>query len=255
MPTRNSMITKNLFPVKSMLGALTVTMAIFNSGCEDVTCFNVGGSVVDRDYWMDDLHSIEMHCEGSIFLSQGESQAIVLRSDEHLYKVLQFHMTNGKMRMDFTEDCVKDIGTFELYITTPLPIQDLTINSSGTITASDSLNAPDLSVNITGSGGVTLSEVYTNSMNLEIVGSGNILVASPNTVGSSVNEVSGSGTIHTFNTIVNDADVNISGSGNIEVHATDTLHGTISGSGNVRYRGFPGIDVSVTGSGDVIEAN
>ena len=249
------MTMKNQFHFKSILAVIGLSVAILHSGCEDVTCFNVGGNVVERDYWMDTIHSIEMHCEGSVFLTHGESQTVVLRSDEQLYKVLQFHMTGGKMSMDFTEDCVTDLGTFELYITTPLPIQDLTINSSGTITASDSIYAPDLSVNINGSGGVTLAEVYTTSTDLTISGSGNIIIGSPDTVATSFSSISGSGNIHSFNVIARDANVNISGSGKIELHAVDTLHGAISGSGNVRYKGQPGVDVNVTGSGQVIDSN
>lgn len=238
----------------SLIAPLLLVLLV-TPGCKDLTCFSVTGDVVDRPYWIADINSLEMHCEGEVFLASGDSQSVVLRSDEQLFKVLQFHITNGKLIMEFSEDCVEDIGRFELYITTTQDFQTIDLRSSGTVVASDSLQATNLTVKVSGSGGVTLSEAHSETMDLQVSGSGNIIVGAVDTLNSSVNRITGSGDIRTFNVISRDVMVNSSGSGNMEVHAIDTLHGSITGSGNVRYKGQPGIDVSETGSGQLVDAN
>lgn len=230
-------------------------MLLVASGCDKINCYSVTGDVVDRSYHIAAISGLQMHCEGEVFISQGDSQSVVLHSDEELFKVLQFHITNGVLIMEFSEDCVEHIGVFQLYITTTEDIKSLDLRSSGSVKALDTLRAPNLSINVAGSGGVELSYVYSDSMDIQITGSGNISLSSPDTLMYQSNMVSGPGNIQSFNLISHDVSVDGNGSGNINVHAVDTLHGSITGSGNLNYKGQPGIDVSDTGSGNVIDAN
>ncbi|MFT4524000.1 MAG: hypothetical protein ACI85F_000141 [Bacteroidia bacterium] len=253
MPTCNSIIMKVIY--KLILPILAALVMLFSTGCDDISCFSVTGDVVDRPYSIGAISGLRMFCEGTVYLAQGDSQSVVLRSDEELFKVLQFHITNGVLIMDFTEDCVEHIGEFKLYIITTEDFKSIDLRSSGTVKALDSLRAPNLSINVAGSGGVELQQVYSDSMDLQITGSGNISLTGPDTLMVMSNMVSGTGNIQAFNLISRDVSVDGSGSGNINVHVVDTLHGSITGSGNLNYKGQPGVDVSVTGSGNLIDAN
>ena len=237
------------------LAVIAAFVAIAISGCDSVNCFSVTGDVVDRSYHIAAISGLEMHCEGEVFISQGDSQSVVLHSDEQLFKVLQFHITNGVLIMEFSEDCVEHIGEFDLYITTTEDFKSIDLRSSGTVKALDSLRATNLSVNVAGTGGVDLQEVYSEEMDLQITGSGSIHLNGPDTLSQQSNMVSGSGNIQSFNLISRDVSVNGTGTGNINVHAADSLHGSISGSGSVYYKGQPGINVAITGSGNVFDSN
>lgn len=249
MMMKNSDILLQLAVIAAFLGMMVM------SGCDSVNCFSVTGDVVDRSYHIAAISGLEMHCEGEVFISQGDSQSVVLHSDEQLFKVLQFHITNGVLIMEFSEDCVEHIGEFELYITTTEDFKSIDLRSSGTVKALDSLRATDLSINIAGTGGVELQQVYSESMDLQITGSGSIKLAGPDTLDQQSNMVSGTGNIQAFNLVSRNVSVSASSSGNIEVHAVDTLHGSVTGSGNVYYKGQPGIDVSATGSGQLVDQN
>jgi hypothetical protein len=234
---------------------LVLLAIVFTTGCDEVNCFSVTGDVVDRPYSIAAISGLRMYCEGTVYLSQGDSQSVVLHSDEQLFKVLQFHITDGVLIMEFSEDCVEHIGTFELFITTTQDLKSIDLIGSGNVIGLDSLQATQLSISVSGSGNVELAMVYSEQMDLNISGSGDVSVSGPDTLIRQSNTISGSGNIHSFQLKARDVSVNGTGSGNLEVFALDTLHGSISGSGNARYKGDPGVSVSSSGSGQVINAN
>ena len=114
LPPRNPVIMKFQFRIPLFNIPVILICLLASSGCKEVTCFSVTGDVVDRSYHIAPITGLEMHCEGEVFLSQGVSQSVVLHSDEELFKVLQFHITNGVLIMEFSEDCVEHIGEFKL---------------------------------------------------------------------------------------------------------------------------------------------
>jgi hypothetical protein len=253
LPTCNSIIMKVIY--KLILPILAALVMLFSTGCDDISCFSVTGDVVDRPYSIGAISGLRMFCEGTVYLAQGDSQSVVLRSDEELFKVLQFHITDGVLIMEFTEDCVEHIGKFELYITTTQDFKSIELVGSGNVIGLDSLQATQLSISITGSGSVELGQVHSESLEVDISGYGDVSLTGPDTLSIQSNTISGSGNINSFNLLAREVTVSGSGSGNIEVFAVDTLYGGISGSGSVRYKGNPGLNVSTAGSGQLIDAN
>ncbi len=68
-------------------------------------------------------------------------------------------------------------------------------------------------------------------------------------------EISGSGNINAKNLPCNEADIEINGSGDVSAYVIKNLDVSVSGSGNARYRGKPIVNSHVSGSGKVIDEN
>jgi hypothetical protein len=104
-------------------------------------------------------------------------------------------------------------------------------------------------IGVSGSGRANASGVSTDTLALDVSGSGSMGVS-----GSAAREtvdISGSGRVRGTSLAARTAQVSVSGSGECDVNATDTLNVDISGSGTVRYTGSPSIHQTISGSGSI----
>lgn len=123
----------------------------------------------------------------------------------------------------------------------------------------------------------TKFKVITNSREikeLNVVSSGDFIIASPinigkleiNMAGSGYIQIAGkadraeynlaaSGSIKAYECVTGKTECNIAGSGNIQTHTRNQLEANIVGSGNVYYKGNPTTSKSIIGSGKLKSAN
>ncbi len=134
-----------------------------------------------------------------------------------------------------------------VYVHTPV-LSSVEMSGSGNI-QSDTLNVPQISLKISGSGDISMP-VFATKVNAEIDGSGEMFLSGAATQADF--EIDGSGDIHAYGMPVQECMADIAGSGSIYTTVTDVLDVVISGSGNVYYSGNPSVSVSVMGSGQVI---
>jgi len=87
------------------------------------------------------------------------------------------------------------------------------------------------------------------------IGSGNVTVADPMSVGHMKVRLLGSGSFFGFSLAAAFCDVDISGSGECEITVDEKLDVIIDGSGNVYYKGSPVIHEDITGSGRLVYVN
>lgn len=120
---------------------------------------------------------------------------------------------------------------------------------SGLVDAGTIIEAPELTINHTSSGGVAATLLNGYGVDARLTGSGKILLYGDAVEAGYV--LSSSGKIDALDLVVAEAQVSISGSGKVFVHATDFLDVTISSSGDVLYLGNPDITSRITGSGSI----
>jgi Putative auto-transporter adhesin, head GIN domain len=101
-----------------------------------------------------------------------------------------------------------------------------------------------------GSGTLSLNNVNTEKLDIEIMGSADLTADGKVKNGKIV--IAGSGNVHASNLKMENAAVQISGSGNVDVFATEQVDATIYGSGNILYTGNPkNVKSNVFGSGKI----
>lgn len=149
-----------------------------------------------------------------------------------------------------------------------LPAADsLRLAGSGTVTGALA-DGDDIDIEVTGSGQILLDPVRAGTVTLSVSGSGDIALdvraddVTTSITGSGTIELAGettdldltlpgSGELLADGLTARDAAVDIMGSGRATVHVTDTLDVTVAGSGTVRYTGDPRVSQAITGSGSV----
>jgi Putative auto-transporter adhesin, head GIN domain len=88
-----------------------------------------------------------------------------------------------------------------------------------------------------GSGTLSLNNVDTEKLDIEIIGSMDLTADGKVKNGKII--IAGSGNVHASNLKMDNASVQISGSGNVDVFATEQVDATIYGTGNILHSGDP----------------
>lgn len=163
-------------------------------------------------------------------------------------------------------------------ITTKVSGGTLRIDSKGCIESNERIKItawlPELEeVEVSGSGNVLVPDtIQVKNLRLSIKGSGDITgkfiaakVESDIAGSGNINlrgsankhsiDIIGSGNVNTIDFPCNASNVSVNGSGDVFVYAIQNLDISVNGSGTVHYKGKPHVNSNVNGSGKVVDEN
>ncbi len=201
--------------------------------------------------------AIELRVPGTLHLRQGEEQSVEVEAPRAVLDQFDTAVENGTLELPVD----KDSNVFErlfgddrssdaevnVYVTAPT-IEALSVTGAGRIEGETPIEGEALSLNVAGSGGMTL-EVATAQLDVDMAGSGASTLRG-RTRTFTIN-VAGSGDLEGRDLETETAEVRIAGSGDVMLHVTEELSASIFGSGDVRYRGEPAVSKNLVGSGGV----
>ena len=163
---------------------------------------------------------------GEVIITVTGTESLMIQAEDNIMPLLTTEVRGGRL----------ELGSEESFSTT----RGITY----TITAADLAG-----VEINGSGDITASGIDTDTFEVTIDGSGNVVPAgSANEI---TVEINGSGEYDGEGLIAPLGSVEVSGSGSVLINATDELDVGISGSGDVTYIGAPSVTEHISGSGSV----
>lgn len=228
------------------LGILaSVAIATTFSSC-NIDCIRGEGNLVTEDRNPGAFNSIKLEIPANVVLTQGQELQTRVEAQQNLLPHIKTTINRDKLVIS-SDDCIGENKGITLYITIP-DIEMLSVDGSGDIKSTSTLNTSKLELVINGSGNISL-DANAELIYCGIKGSGNVLLK-----GSSKQQyikIDGSGDYIAVDFPTENTEVYINGSGNADVFAISKLKADISGSGGVRYKGNPDVKSRVTGSGDV----
>ena len=240
-------MNKWLFPVLLVAAVLTL------SGCVDslTNCVVGNGNVISETRDVEAFDDIALMGSASVYVTQGP-QSLRVEAEENLLEIFDTKVENGKLSIGPTlPQCITALTPIKVFVSTP-EIESLAIMGSGQIVGQTKIVSESLSVNLTGSGNVSL-DVDTQELTTTLPGSGTI--SFEGTATSHDITVTGSGQIASFDLLTEETKVSLMGSGGINVQASSELDAKIAGSGAILYKGNPTLIQSVTGSGKIQKAD
>ncbi|MFH0895519.1 MAG: head GIN domain-containing protein [Bacteroidota bacterium] len=237
-----SLFKKNLVPALAML-----TVLGFGS-CLKHHWLDGNGHVVTQDRNTESFHALNASGDYEVYFNKDSLCSVTVEAEENLLPYIETEVWDGVMHVGTKNHVnIDDHFPIKVYLRGPY-LDNVKLSGSGKIVC-DSLITNNLSVNLSGSGHISLC-AHCNDIHAEISGSGDL------EMGGITNEsnlhISGSGNIHSFNLQQNTCFAKISGSGNMYVTVSDLLDATISGSGKIYYQGNPTVNTHISGSGSVI---
>jgi hypothetical protein len=234
-----------------ILSFLLVSVFALTSCDKDSMCLRGEGGIETRELNLASFDKVRLMGFGRVYLRQDSIQRVTVESHPNIIDAIKTNVSGGKWKIDFRNNCVKNVDVFNVYISMPV-LKEAGVSGSGEILGQNTFNTGDLELEISGSGNIDLRAIAAN-VNSNISGSGNIQLSG----GAAKHEIciSGSGDVKAFELPCDNSNVKISGSGTSRVKVGKKLDVEISGSGDVYYKGFPGINSSVSGSGKIIDSN
>ena len=229
---------------------ITILTTIISSCKKNVFNSIVGkGGTVTETRQITGFNSIELSIDANVVYTQDASYYIEISGQENVLDVLTTEVSGGELEIEFRK-WVRKHSNITIIIHSP-EIKEFEVSGSGNIETSGPINTTDMDLDVSGSGNIVISSLATNDMEANISGSGNIYV-NGGTVTNQEVKISGSGNIDFEYLQANNSACKISGSGSITVWVLDQLDATISGSGDVKYTGSPIVNTHISGSGSVI---
>ncbi len=200
---------------------LFLGVCVFLAGCSTL---NVGpfqtvvgsGVIASETREVSGFNAIEIVGSADVVVNFGDTESVKIETDNNVLPLIETKVSFGKLV----------IGT------RPNTSTNTRLGIRVTVTAKSLQSA-----GISGSGNLTIKDVKTENMALDLPGSGTLTV-SGKAENVSVN-LNGSGNILASNLQAQVVTVALRGSGNVSVFAAQSLDATINGSGSVRYSGSP----------------
>ncbi|MDX1908316.1 MAG: head GIN domain-containing protein [Bacteroidia bacterium] len=232
--------------------ALALTGLLATSCVDEQLCVNGNGTVATDTLALETISGIEVRGNANLYISQGTTQEVIVKTDENLLDRVEATIENGVLVLDL-KGCAYSYD-LDVYVTFSEPIKSIKVSGSGDVYGDAALTAADeLDLNITGSGSMTL-ELEGKNINSRISGSGDLILKGK--AETHILRVTGSGDLSGYGLFTQNTDISVSGSGKAEILVEGgSLDVEISGSGSVYYKGSPAaINTRISGSGRLVDA-
>ena len=228
------------------------------------------GDIIEKTLELDDLNEIINIGAIDIVISQGDTQKVVAVGHGNIIDRLETAVQNDTWKVKLERGNYRNYE-LTIYITV-VELENIVIIGSGDVSIGKFKNLSNLDIEITGSGDIVSDSLIGESIDINIIGSGNVdLITIANSLNSSITgsgdinisgettnqtcDIIGSGDYNTFKLESDNCDIKIAGSGDAKINTQNSLDINIAGSGDIYYIGNPNINVNISGSGSVINMN
>lgn len=183
---------------------------------------------------------------GYLEVVQGDTISVELEGPQSVLDQVHTVIDRDRLRI-YTKRFIDQYGDLKIYVTVK-NLTDITVAGSGDVVVNSTLKTESINLEVTGSGNIRIPELSSVYTEMQVTGSGDIIAKGTSEEKIDVN-VTGSGDVKASELETKHADINVTGSGSVEIFATEKLEGNIVGSGSIYYKGDPLIDTRSTGSG------
>ncbi len=216
---------------RTFLTILVVALAALPGSCGVVVETQGSGTIAIEQRSVSGFTRIGVSGAGDVVIEIGDGESLTIEADDNLLALL-----TSEVRGDRLELGVQNLQRIR-------PSQTIVYR----VTATDLTG-----IAISGSADVSVADLSSDSVDVDISGSGSVDLSG--VVDGLTVSISGSGSCDGGDLVSRTGDVSISGSGSATVDVSDDLDISISGSGSVLSLGSPdALTQSVSGSGSVIE--
>jgi len=239
---------KTLLTLFAALFCVTASHAQWWQGTKKV---NGNGNMVTQTRNVPDYDAVSLTGSMDVILVKGREGSLKIEAEENLQQHIETEVNGGRLKISVEKGySLNPSGNKGITITVPFAdLENVSLTGSGDIRSNDMVSSQKFSINITGSGNVSLP-LQAKSASADITGSGDI-----DLTGKAEDfdcKVTGSGDISAFDFKCQYVSAMVTGSGDIQVYASESLKASTPGSGDIEYRGNPKKeDFRTMGSGSI----
>lgn len=230
-----------------MMAILALFIGISFTSCEKI---KGKGDTVTVTRTATGYSSIGLAMPATVYFTTADEYSLEIQGQQNIIDRIETRVKGSQLKIKLKNGVsIRNHEPIRVYVTAPA-VNTLEISGSGDIYSDNTWTGQDLSIHISGSGNITISEIVADRFSASISGSGDMKVLA-GTAGRVDLKISGSGNIEMHQVVAEEVWTRTSGSGDMYVQAQDLLDVTISGSGNIFYLGNPIINTHISGSGNI----
>ena len=203
----------------------------------------------ERRFPVSGFDRVEAAGADDVTITTGRAASAVATGDADRLERLDIRVEGGVLKIGYKRSDWKFWERGKAHIAITLPeLHGVKLAGSGNVTA-DRSNGSRFEGVLSGSGDLSLGQVQTRELALDIAGSGTVTAAGH--CDSAKLSIAGSGDMKLGGLQCATLAANVAGSGDIDVRATGTAALSIMGSGDIRVRGGARCTTAKRGSGSV----
>ena len=226
---------------------LAVLLVIILNSCENFNCIEGNHRFDSEERPTGYFSGIELDGYFDVYVNYDTLTSVTVEGDENLLRYITTYTKGNTLEIGTSSRrCLESGNPIVITVNTPT-LYHLNLNGSGFINCSY-FNTQSLDIELDGSGDIYV-DVDCDELRADVEGSGEIRL-----VGSCFTSylgIDGSGRIRAFDFESEECYVDIYGSGDVYVFVWDILDVYIDGSGIVYYEGSPVVRERIDGSGEV----
>lgn len=235
--------------IKITLVLMAVASAFILTSCFNMfPCVKGSGEFIKEERDVSYFNGIELQSVGDIYIKQGNENALRIEADDNLMEFIKTEIKDDKLFISSEKNICPEKLRFDLIVK---DLNSITVSGSGNVKTINDINTQEFEIFILGSGDVRIPMITAKNIDMEVSGSGDIMMKGH--ADRLITEINGSGNINCYDLEVQDAMVEINGSGDFSIHATNRLDIEINGSGDIVYQGDAKVKQDILGSGDIIK--
>jgi hypothetical protein len=196
---------------------------------------------------------IQSSGSADVVITSGSHCAVTVEDDDNLLPYLETVVNNGTLQIHYQDGISVSNDHAKIYVTAPT-LSDVTTSGTSNITMSDLLQNPDkISFHTSGTGNIE-GEVDAPAISVSLSGTGTVKLRGRTKDFDC--GISGVGHADCGNLESENTTVSVSGVGDAHVFASVHLKATVSGTGSVYYRGNPqNPEIHTSGVGSIKPEN
>lgn len=240
---------RNVFLTLTLILAAALLLAACNE-TRDPNKLYGSGVLASETRQLGSFSGVEMNLSGNVTIVQGDKEAIVIEAEDNILPFITTTIKNGRLVIDISAISFSTYKPMKFAITVNR-LDTIVLNSSADIDL-QALKGSSIYLRVNGSGDIVAGDVQADDrLTVEIYGSGDVTLGNGAAPNQTV-EIFGSGNLDAGKVAGRQATIKVNGSGDTTLWVTDDLDVSILGSGDVSYYGTPAVKSEKLGSGKVI---
>jgi hypothetical protein len=234
---------------------VAVSSLLLFSSCREIFAKRIrgNGNITTQTRSAGEFNNIDVSGNIDVYARQDSASSVKVEADENLQQYIETISEGNVLRIKTQEGYnLRSSRAIKVYVSSAAfkkfeasgacdvysegkitSSSDIDFELSGACNATMDVNAPKISVNMSGAGSIKLKG---ETKDFKVQGSG-------------------STDIKSFDLLAENVDLDLSGAGDAEVYASSKLSGSISGAADVRYKGNAQTDIHTSGASSVKKIN
>jgi hypothetical protein len=233
------------------IALFSLVIFVFASGCREIAGSRVKGSgnIITENRNETGFSNIDVSGDIDVYIKQDSTSSVKVEADDNILEYIEVH-TEGSTLEIYTENNIrlKPSHKIKVYVSNP-EYKELQVSGASSIRSENEITSPDgLHVDISGASEGRL-EVNAPKVSVNLTGASNASIKGKTK--DFEGGASGASKIRGFDLLSENADVDASGASHIEIYASVKIDGQASGASSVDYKGNAQSSVEKSGASSV----